>query len=412
MVSDRIMRASYVDRMLAQIDGVVAPIWITQLVVTDTPPSRAALHAAVTRLVGEVERLRLRWDTASDAWLPAGRRDVVIAERALAPERDQVRALLAARVDLAAELPLRLTLAPLAEGGTLFALQLHHSIGDGRSLQYLNRRLWQLLSGAGGAPLDAASFTDRRALAAIARRFAAVPAIARSRHRVLARRGTALRRSGDEIGPPMLRSLRVRLDAAQVGQAAALFFTALLAAIAEHGVQDPDAPVRFRIPVDLRRELGLGRAIENPCSAVPIEVPFRAITGGANGAAAAGARVVAELARALRAGVHWATLLECLALGRLASVAQLREHTRPELLARRRGSTMVTTYAGTIDRYLVEAPFPIRSFRTHTPTWGATAFTHAGELVINVGAFEGLWRPDELDAFVGAMRGAIGGELL
>jgi hypothetical protein len=394
------MRASYVDRMLAQIDGVVAPIWITQLIVTDAPPPSAALRDAMTKLVAEIERLQLRWDAARDAWLPAGRRAVTIVERAHAPEREHVRALLASKIDLATELPVRMTLAPLAEGGTLVALQLHHSIGDARALMFLNQRLWRLLNGGGGEPLDEARFSDGGALRAIAKRAVVVPAIARSRHRVLARRGTALQRSGGDIGAPMLRSLRVPLRDPK--QASALFFTALLAGIAKHGVQDPSAPLRFRVPVDLRRELKLGRTVENPCSAIPIELAHGTTDG---------AIVIEALARAIAAGVHWATLLECVALGRLASVAQLRKHTRPELLAKRRGSTLVTTYVGTIDRYLVDVPFPIRSFRTHTPTWGANAFTHAGALVINMGAFEGLWRPDELDAFVDAMRAAIGGDV-
>ncbi|MEO8704415.1 MAG: hypothetical protein ABI867_30460 [Kofleriaceae bacterium] len=392
------MRASYVDRMLAQIDGVVAPIWITQLVVSDAPPAVAALRDGLTKLVAETPRLQLCWDAAHDAWRGAGPRAVTVAEFACAPEREHINRLLAARIDLAIELPLRVTLAPLVEGGTLIAIQLHHAIGDARSLMFLNRRLWQLMNGRGGEPLDAAHFSDRRALAAIARRFPAIPAIARARHRVLARRGTALRRSGNEIGAPMLRTLRVPLGDTPPAEQ---FFTALLAGIARHGVQDREAPLRFRIPVDLRRELQLGRTVENPCSAVPIEVT----------AEATGAVVVDALARALAAGVHWATLLECVTIGRLASVAQLRKHTRPELLAARRGSTLVTTYVGTIDRYLVDVPFPIRSFRTHTPTWGANAYTHAGSLVINMGAFEGLWRPDELDAFVGAMRDAIGGAI-
>lgn len=399
------MRASYVDRMLAQVDGVVAPIWITELIVTDAPPSVAALRDGMTKLVAEVERLQLRWDAPNDAWQPAGQRAVTIVERARAPERSHVSALIADRIDLATEIPLRMTVAPLAEGGTLIAMQLHHSIGDARSLMFLNRRLWQLMNGAGGEPLDAARFSDRGALKAIARRFPALPAVARSRNRVLARRGTALRRSGDDVGAPMLRSLRVPLFEGE--QASARFFTALLAGIAKHGVQDPQAPVRFRVPVDLRRELGLGRTVENPCSAIPVELPCSALDDRD-----AGEKIIAELTRAMKAGVHWATLLECVTIARLASVAQLRKHTRPELLAKHRGSTLVTTYVGTIDRYLVGAPFPVRTFRTHTPTWGANAFTHANHLVINMGAFEGLWRPDELDAFVDTMRATIGGEVL
>jgi hypothetical protein len=101
-------------------------------------------------------------------------------------------------------------------------------------------------------------------------------------------------------------------------------------------------------------------------------------------------------------------VLECLAVSRAASTRTLRRHTRPELLAARRGSTMVTTYVGSVDRYFVDAPFPIESLRTHTPTWGANALGFRGALVINVGAFDGLWSPGDLDRFIAAMQAWLG----
>lgn len=396
------MRASFVDRMLAQVDGVVAPIWITELLVTDAPPAVAALRAALDRLVAEVERLRLRWDDAAVGWAPIAGRAIPIAVRAADRSDAVIAALLADRIDLRVDAPLRVTLVPLTDrgGATLVAVQLHHAIGDARSLMFLNRRLWQLVAGVAGEPLAPSAWTDRVALGAAARQWRALPAIAHARHRVLARRGTALRRSGDEVGAPMLRSLRVPIGDEP---AAELFFAALLAAIAQHGVADPSACIRFRVPVDLRRALGVGRTIENPCSAIPIELPWAEVAAARDHRALA-RRVLDRLAADLRAGVHWATLVECVAVARVASLAQLRAHTRPELLSPRRGSTLVTTYVGTVDRYFVECPFPIRSLRTHTPTWGANALGFGGALVINASAFDGLWRPDELDAFVDTMR--------
>lgn len=406
------MRASYVDRMLAQVDGVVAPIWITELVVTDAPPAVDALRVALVRLVAECERLRLRWDDDRVGWVPVAARAIPIRVRAPAPSDPAIAALLAEPIDLHVDAPLRVTLVPLTDrgGATLLAVQLHHAIGDARSLMFLNRRLWELMAGGAGEPLARAAWTDARGLRAAARRWRALPQLALPRHRVLARRGTALRRSGDEVGAPMLRSLRVPLDdGAGAGE---LFFAALLAAIAHHGVVDPRGRVRFRIPVDLRRELAAGRTVENPCSAIPIELPFADLAATRDHRALA-RRVLGDLAGALRRGVHWATLVECVSIARVASVAQLRAHTRPELVSARRGSTLVTTYVGTVDRYFARCPFPVRSLRTHTPTWGANAFTFDGHLVINAGAFEGLWRPDELDGFVDAMRRSLGaGEVL
>lgn len=400
------MRASYVDRMLAQVDGVVAPIWITELVLTDAPPALPALRGALDRLAAECPRLRLRWDDRAVGWQPCPGRPLPIAVRAPTASATAISALLAERIDLRTDAPLRLTLVPLAgRATTLLALQLHHAIGDARSLMFLNRRLWQLLRGVAGEPLAPSEWTDGRGLRMAARHWRALPQVAQPRHRVLARRGTALRRSGDEVGPPMLRSLRVPLDQRAPAER---FFAALLAGVAHHGVVDRGGRVRFRIPVDLRRAMAAGRTVENPCSAIPIELPFAEIAATRDHAALA-RRVVDDLARSLARGVHWATLVECVAVARVATVEQLRHHTRPELLSATRGSTLVTTYVGTVDRYFTECPFPIRSLRTHTPTWGANAFSFQGHLVINVGAFEGLWRSDELDGFVDAMARALGG---
>jgi len=411
------VRANFVDRMLAQVDGTVAPIWITQLITTDAPPSADALRAALTVLAGEVERLQLGWSAERADWQPMKRgwraiHHAVCSPSTLVDHAAAVAEVLARPIDLSRDLPLRITIQPLLAGPgtpaghTLIAIQLHHAIGDARSLMYVNQRLWQLVGGVrtGASCLGPARLSDGQALRALARRWPALPAITQARHRVLARRGAALRRSGDEVGAPMLRSLRVPLDVT-APRAAQLFFGALLAGIAAHGLQDGSAPVRFRVPVDLRRELGIGRTLENACSAVPIEVPLDALANAAaHDPMALGRYVPDQLAALLRAGVHWATLLECVTVARLASAETLRRHTRPELLARRRGSTMVTTYAGSVDRYFAEVPFPIRTMRTHTPTWGANAFGFGGALVINVGAFDRLWRPDEIDGFVAAMQ--------
>jgi hypothetical protein len=397
------MHASFVDRMLAQVDGEVAPIWISQFIVTTAPPTRAALQSALDQLVAECERLRLCWDPDRVDWRVATPRPTPVAVRTAMTADLAIATLIASRIDLTTEPPLRVTIIPLADhhSATMIAIQLHHAIGDGRSLMFVNHRLWQLLAGPGGEPLAAATWSDRTAMAAAGRRWLALPAIARSRNRILARRGSALARSGDAVGAPMLASVRVPLSDGSPPPAE-LFFAGLVAGIRHHGVVDPAAPIRFRVPVDLRRELGLPRAIENPCSALPIEIPAAALSSTDSDRAIA-RRGLHQLSDRMRAGGHWATLVECVAIARVATAQQLRRHTRPELLAPRRGSTMVTTYVGTIDRYLTACPFPIVSLRTHTPTWGANAMVMAGDLVVNVSGFSGVWRRDELDAFVAAM---------
>lgn len=408
------MRANFVDRLLARVDGELATIWITALFTTDAPPSIAALQAGLERLVAETDRLRLRWDERAADWAVAERSSDAIAASvrdlpASSPAELTAR-LIRETIDLRHALPLRITVAPLTDpvhGRALVAVQLHHAVGDARSLMHLVRRLWELVAAAPGPghPLGPARLSDRRALLAAGRRLRALPAIVRPEHRVLARRGLALWRRGDDLGAPMLLSLRVPMDeSVGVAERSALFFGALLAAVDEHQRDRPwPAPIRLRVPVDLRRDLGIGPTLENACSAVPVEISEAAIRATAGDPRALGRLVPDALARLIGAGVHWSTLLECLAVSRFASTASLRSHVRPDLVAPRRASTLVTTYVGTTDRYFEHVPFPVRTIRTHTPTWGANGLSFGGALVVNMGSFEGLWRRDDLASFVHSM---------
>jgi hypothetical protein len=414
------MRANYVDRLLARVDGELAPIWISEIITTDEPPRAADLRAAVGRLVAEIERLRFAWDPQRSDWVPRSRRaediDGAVRELPEAPQREIIARLLREPVDLTRELPLRITIAPLADRGhdrargrAIVAVQLHHAIGDARSQMHLNRRLWQILAGRPEleSRLGPARMSDARFLAAAARRLGALPSILDPRHRVLARRGQALGRRGDTLGAPMLATLRVPLDASVRPEArSGLFFGALLAGMCAH---DRDAvwsaPLRLRVPIDLRRELGVGATLENGCSAVPVEISGEVVRAALDEPAKLARLVPDELARLLRNGVHWGTLLECLAASRLASTATLRTHVRPDLVAPLRANTMVTTYVGSLDRYFADAPFPIRAVCTHTPTWGANGYSFGDALIINASAFEGLWSRADLEAFVGAMSG-------
>jgi hypothetical protein len=411
------MRANYVDRLLARVDGELAPIWISELLTTDAPPRVDDLRASVRRLVAEIERLRFAWDPRRNDWIPRTRSedDIARAVRELpaASSGELTARLIAEPIDLTRELPLRITIAPLtddAHGSALVAVQLHHAIGDARSQMHLNRRLWQILAGhpRPESRLGPAQMSDARALAFAARRAAALPAIFDPRRRVLARRGQALGRrsaTADAIGAPMLVTLRVPLAGRfSAEERSALFFAALLAGMCAHdrGVVW-SAPLRLRVPIDLRRELGIGPTLENGCSAIPVELDGAAVRAALDKPAELARLVPDELGRLLRAGVHWSALIECLVASRLASTATLRTHVRPDLVAPIRASTLVTTYVGTLDRYFEDAPFPVRAVRTHTPTWGANGYCFGDALIINASAFEGLWSRADLEAFVASM---------
>lgn len=416
------MRANFVDRLLARVDGALAPIWISELITTDEPPAIADLTRAVSQLVAETDRLHLAWSPRHNDWVPRPRtrEDVERAVRAPSAEdpTSLVARLLREPVDLAHELPLRVTLAPLtnrAHGSALLALQIHHAIADARSLMHLNRRLWQLLAGrtTEDARLGPAQMTDRAALDLARKNARAIPALLSPRYRVLAQRGQPLGRRGDHIGAPMLRSIRVHLDERFDAKArSGLFFGALLAGIVAHEEgRRWDLPLRLRVPVDMRRALGIGPTLENACSALAVELRGHEVRARIGDPTALCRLVPDALARLQAQGTHLATIVECMAVSRLATTRALRDHVRPDLLAPRRANTMVTTYVGSLDRYFEEIPFPVRTIRTQTPTWGANGFSFGDALVINATAFEGIWSEHDLDAFATSMGAWIEGRL-
>lgn len=405
------MRANFVDTLLARLDGEVAPIWICVLLQLGARPEPEALRAGLRALVRETPRLRVAWRERERAWQPVARGDAeadaaLIVDEAPVAESDAIARAIAAPIDLARDLPLQLRLARVdAAAPWSLSVALHHAIGDAKALGHLLERLWRLVPGTGehapspaDRPLATAGLTDAAVLRAALRRPAAALGLAVPKSRLLSARAAALRRSGDVVGAPILATVRFDLSAGTSETPAAICFAGVLAAAAPRA--GGDGAIRLRVPVDLRRELGLGRPLGNGCSAVPLEftqAELRALRGRPR----ALARLARErLAGLVAAGVPWTTALECLAVAALAPRAALRRGARPGLLAARRTNTLVVTYLGSVDRHFAGAPLDIRGARSHTATWGVTAFCLKGHLIVSAAAFAGLWSPDELRGFV------------
>ncbi|WP_224243512.1 condensation domain-containing protein [Hyalangium gracile] len=403
------MRANFVDTLMARLDGEVATIWATVLLRLDERPDVATLRRGLRALVRENPRLRVGWNDARCEWLPVPRSDedanaALLEGSEPLEEPGAVARVINARMDLSRDLPLRLHLHPMADaaqGPWMLAIQLHHAIGDAKALGHLLERLWGLCAGRGAEapPLAASTLTDGKVLQAALSRPGQSLAVASPRHRLLAMRGLGLRRSGDVAGRSLMATARLRLPAERPDLSASdVFFAALLAAVA---LREPprDGMIRLRMPVDLRRELGLGRTLGNGCSAVPIELPFPEVHARLEDPPGLVRWVRSEIQRVLDTGVHWATALECMAVARVAPGRVLRKNARPGLIAEPRTNTLVTTYMGRLDRHFIGAPLRIRSLRSHTPTWGATGFTFQETLCINPATFEGLWSASELRDF-------------
>jgi hypothetical protein len=407
------MRANFVDTLLARLDGEVATIWATVLLRLEERPDVERLRQGLRALVRESERLNVAWDDSRAEWIPVRRSDSEVDAALLEgseplDEQEAVTRVINARVDLSRELPLRFQLHPMTEasaGAWMLGVQLHHAIGDAKALGHLLERLWLHCAGRASesSPLAASTLTDGRVLLAALRRPGQVLGLVNPRRRLLASRGMGLQRSGDVAGRSLMATVRLRIPADRSDLTSSdVFFAALLAGVALH--EPPrDGVVRLRMPVDLRRSLGLGRTLGNGCSAVPLELPLSEVRARLEDPHGLIRLARAEIQRVLDEGVHWTTALECMAVARLAPSQVLRRNARPGLLAEPRTNTLVVTYLGRLDRHFEQAPLRIRSLRSHTPTWGATGFSFGETLCINPAAFEGLWSRDTLRGFTERM---------
>lgn len=393
------LTTGYVDRLLARADGALATIWITGLFVTRDTVDRGALLRGLELLIGEEPRLRMRFDEPKKAWRP---RETTAPARLLDAGKtsleEHARALLAASIDLTQDVPFRVSVGELDDGRNLVGVQLHHSVGDGRASLALTNRFFSLAGGGKGrGPLEAPGMTDARALLNALRYPGAMAALHDPKHRVLAHRGQALRKAeSPQVGAPTLDSLRARLPATFDPRAVSgVFFGALLALCTELGAAERRAPIRFRIPIDLRPRLGIGDSLENACSALPVELDAdrvaTLVAKGKRGADELSGLVPSALAELRARRAEWATLVECMAVSRLATRSMLRDHLRPDLLGDLRANTLVTTYLGNIAPYVQNAPFATESVQSHTPTWGATGFRIGNEMTLNLACFEGIW---------------------
>lgn len=398
-MSSRGPSTGYVDRLLARADGALATIWITGVFVTRDAVDRRALERGLALLIDETPRLRMAFDERRKAWRSRETGDPPrVTDEGQRSLDAHTSALLGATIDLTRDVPFRVSTGRLDDGRTLVGIQLHHSVGDGRASLALTRRLFELAGGERGrGPLEPPRMTDAKAFARALREPWALLAMHEAKYRVLARRGRALRKAeGAHVGAPTLDSVRARFDESVDSRTmSGAYFGALLAlATAMHSTRS-DAPLRLRIPVDLRPRLGIGESVENACSALSIELdPDRVSTlvaRGKNGRDELTSMVPKALGESRARGLEWGTLVECMAVSRLATRAMLRDHLRPDLLSEHRANTLVTTYLGNIAPYVQNTLFSIDSVQSHTPTWGSTGFRLGHELTWNLACFEGIW---------------------
>jgi hypothetical protein len=395
------MRAHFVDTLLARLDGEIACIWVTIAVRVEALPDVDRLRALVVALVRATPRLHRVWHEPQGCWRERSLGAAELAacfETSTVPRsrRAVVGEVVARRIDLSRELGFVVGVHPLLEGGTLLTFQLHHALGDARSLGLLLRRMFE-----GTAPVQTTPARPRMSERAVLRAALAHPrasaGIVRARNRMLAPgRAVALPRDADAIGPPRVASASFEL--AGDPRAHAGWFYAGLALTAARWCEATTGLVRLRVPVDLSPWFTFDDPPANTCITVPLELDVARLRACRAGAEALD-HVRSQLGRLVERGAMWPALLEALAIARVASRARLRAGAVAGLLAERRTNTLVATYVGALDGYFAAAPFTIADAIGHTPTWGANAFTLGGRLVVSVTGFAGLWSDATLARF-------------
>lgn len=395
------MRAHFVDTLLARLDGEVACIWVTIAVRVEAPPDVEHLRALVVTLLRTTPRLRRVWHEPQGCW-----RERILDESELAASlqvsteprsrRAVIEEAIARRIDLSRDIGFAVGVHPLDEGGTFLTFQLHHALGDARSLGLVLRRMFDGSTPASPRP-DRPRMSEREVLRAALAHPRASAGILHARNRMLALgRAVALSRDADAIGDPRVASASFELAGGPREHAG--WFYAGLALVAARWARSPAGIVRLRVPVDLSPWFTFDDPPANTCITVPLELSVARLLTCRTGAEVL-ELVRNELSRLRERGAIWPALLEAIAIARVASPSRLRAGARPGLLADRRTNTLVATYVGALDDYFAAAPFTIADAIGHTPTWGANAFTLGGRLVVNATCFAGLWSEATLARF-------------
>ena len=395
------MRAHFVDTLLARLDGEIACIWVTIAVRVEAPPDVEHLRGLVVTLLRTTPRLRRVWHEPRGAWRERSLDEAELAaslQVSTVPRsrRAVIEEAIARRIDLSRDIGFAVGVHPLDEGGTLLTFQLHHALGDARSLGLVLRRMFDGSTPAPPRP-DRPRMSEREVLRAALAHPRASAGILHARNRMLALgRAVALPRDADAIGDPRVASASFELAGGPREHAG--WFYAGLALVAARWARSPAGLVRLRVPVDLSPGFAFDDPPANTCITVPLELPVARLLACRTGTEVLD-HVRNELSSLRERGAIWPALLEAIAIARVASPSRLRAGARPGLLADRRTNTLVATYVGALDDYFAAAPFTIADAIGHTPTWGANAFTLGGRLVVNATCFQGLWSEATLARF-------------
>lgn len=401
---------NFIDRFFAEMHQVSGPVWSTWIARAPSPLDPGRLSHAVARLVGETERLRLAWNPQRREFVPVERspsRCSAIVKHHTSPCTESE--LFRTGVDLMADVPLRLHMLPCdgPRGGTALAMQLHHAIGDGRSLLVLTRRLWDHY-GDRVDPIHEVRRpppADQDLLTSLARRALSVFRLAHPRYRLFARRAHALRRDGNDPREPICATVRIPIAGLVKAPLtrAAMFWGAILAAVASHEGRWPCLPIRFRVPVDLRAALGRRNGIGNVTTAIPVEVPPEMLEACANNPQALCRVVPGEIEKLLGHGAQWGSLCEGMVIARCRTPKALARAIQSDLVSTPKTYTLNATYMGCLDKYVAGAPVDTSSVQCHSPLWGVIGYTMGNELFINITTFNGIWSWPALYGFVGHM---------
>jgi hypothetical protein len=393
-------RASSVETLLARLTGEVAPLWISFAVVIDRVLDADRLRSTLQILVERTPRLHLAFREEDARWLTVRRSEACLADALRVSERpaaaESVKAeIITSPIDLRQDLPLRIWQRALTDGAgpVLLAIQLHHAIGDGRALCRLAAEFFRLFHicrdpdaarGQWGGPRE--GVTDSQLASLVKKTAPGWLRALRPSSLLLAHRGASLPRDSGQVGAPILQARRFRLQAPP-----RRFGGILMSAIAAETASRARGPrLRFRVPVDLSKQLGIGVVLGNTCIAIPVELDRAKILTLQTDTQALHTYCQRTLTDAVLRGGPQVAILECMATAHVVSGDVLRRNARPGLLAHPRTNTLVTTHVGSIDSAFTDLPATILDAWGHTPTWGVSSIALGSEVFLQCTAFEGL----------------------
>lgn len=383
------MRSNPVDRLLIKLDGAAAPIWNSVILSLNSTYSENDWRNHVNNFISNYKFLNCIWNNENYSWK--------IKESQIQKIFCVVRTPISCSdlykpINLEIDSPFRILFYKYNNSESIeIAFQIHHARGDGQSLIFLVKDFLDSISRQDIGIKIRAEYTKSPTLLALKSVITkSIFSTFRKSKFNFFKRGRSVYHGKKNIGKPFSITIKLNPISNSITSSAAVFFATITKFLENASLVNDKLPIRLRIPICLRRELGKRRCLGNPVTAIPIELDSQDILDCNKNPIFFGRNIIKKINAAVHNGDHWINTLETAFLASVPTKKKLRSALIDDLKGSARSSTFVTTYMGNLTHISQGRNFQLTNITTPIPVVGACGYLFDGSLYITFNSFSNL----------------------